>query len=591
MIVGAASFCERSALAAADEVMRRAASHAGERGELLHGSDAASVYSTVPRATRRGPRAWHHDDERVWLFGDAIESFTPPASARITLEGIVASQLHGRWLAVRLGEGGRSLSFATDRLGIAWLYVMYVDGMCLFASDFSALAAVLGARARVDHGVATCELALGHMPGDRTIFEQIVLAPAGAIFTLESSGLRVHAHRATSYGVRYVADTRASKFDRLERIYDRITADCVSRHTSGLALSISAGLDSRYGLAYLDRRKRLDALCTFGHPESDEVRGAKATCSVVGATNDIFEVPPADWGQWTRAIQALGNCGMTQWSGWAESWLGFLARHGQAVMIGYLGDALTGKHIGTRVDHDDPLAFWLRFHDVEWWTRSPLLARKRSADLGQHLRHELERRLAGEEFAGPHQKLLHLDLYGRQRRWVACQPNWLQRSVIPELFFYDEELIDFWCNLPVDDLLQQRLYRDFATSRFPRLFRRNEGRAPGLLTRLGRRIARTMAGRDSGERHATRVPVIDHARILGPNRGHILELAKRVEPLARSTIDVPAFCDAIDRYDGSSSVVSSMLMRVVNLFLLLDLCNGIESPGARHVEMVGDESP
>jgi hypothetical protein len=34
-----------------------------------------------------------------------------------------------------------------------------------------------------------------------------------------------------------------------------------------------------------------------------------------------------------------------------------------------------------------------------------------------------------------------------------------------------------------------------------------------------------------------------------------------------------------------------MLMRVVNLFLLLDVCNGTDSSGARHLATVGDERP
>jgi hypothetical protein len=435
---------------------------------------------------------------------------------------------------------------------------------------------MLGDGANVDRDAALCELILGYSPDDRTLFQQIRIAPAGAIFSIHASGIAVRARSLVRYGDRYGGAGLKAKFRELDEAYERIAARYNDRPASDLVISISAGFDSRYALAYLATETGRPGLCTFGHPDSEEVEGARLRCAAIGRTTDVFDVPEADWSQWIRGIQSLGNCGMTQWSGWAESWLEFLARHGDAVVIGYVGDALTGKHIGQRGDDADPVDFWMRFNDVAWWGSAPILRQEVRAPAGSLVREQVRAAIAEHSFAYPHQNIVHMDLYGRQRRWVAAQPNSLQRRVVPALFFFDEQLIDFWCNVGADDLLGQRLYRQFASERFPRLFPKNEGRAPGVLKRGLRKVLGTLQGVATGESRGQRPRVIDPARIIGPNRAHIVRLARRVRHLAEPIIDVEAFCDAVNRYHGTFGLGASMLIRTVNLCMLLDLCNGVE---------------
>jgi hypothetical protein len=176
-----------------------------------------------------------------------------------------------------------------------------------------------------------------------------------------------------------------------------------------------------------------------------------------------------------------------------------------------------------------------------------------------------------------HQQILQLDLYGRQRRWVATQPNLIQRRLTPVLLFYDRALIDFWSNLPPQDLLGQRLYREYAQTRFARLFPAGEDQRPQPLARAARRALRSARAVLTGRKPARRPPVIDHAQMIIPNRTHILALARRTWHLAEPILDMAVFCMQIERYrqgmpsEGSAVVSSGMLLRTTNLLLLLDL--------------------
>jgi hypothetical protein len=457
-------------------------------------------------------------------------------------------------------------------LGLAWLYVARVPNGYVFSSDFAAVASAVGPGLTVDGDTALLELALGYAPDQRTIFNEIDLLPAGSVIELDPSDIKVVASAPLRYGDRYAGVSTAKKYERLDEIGDKIVCNAAKAVEKNLVVSISAGYDSRYALAFLERHDIRARLCTFGTPESDEVQGAVSVCKRVGRRTSLFPIERAEFGQWRRAIQQLGNTGMIQWSGWAESWLEFLCRHGRYAVIGYLGDALTGKHLGgIHRSEEDWLKFWERWSTDGGWADSSLLTPSARERLRDCLSARLGQAAALPSTALPHQRALHLDLYGRQRRWVAGQPNLISRFLTPLLFFYDNDLIDFWTNLPAEDLLHQKLYLSYAQSRFPRLFPRGEGEPPSLVRRAIRkagRLASAAAGHNANWPHPR---VVDHDAIIIPNKQRILDLAERVAPLAGDIIDVSAFREQVELYGRSPTVPSLHIMKAVNLFMLLDL--------------------
>jgi hypothetical protein len=156
----------------------------------------------------------------------------------------------------------------------------------------------------------------------------------------------------------------------------------------------------------------------------------------------------------------------------------------------------------------------------------------------------------------------------------------MSRLTTPVLFFYDLDLLEFWGNLSADDMFGQQLYRSYAQSRFPRLFSSSEGKQMGLVARLARRAmaaARPSATRRSSARQGA--GVIEHERIIQPNRDNILGLLDRVAPMAAGVLDVAAFRTAVSEYGMTSTnkISSGNMIRAVNTFFLLDLVNAPDS--------------
>src|SRR5690606_2235622 len=139
--------------------------------------------------------------------------------------------------------------------------------------------------------------------------------------------------------------------------------------------------------------------------------------------------PEGTWEAWQRIVVQLGSAGMVQWTGWVVGWLERLRAEGSKVVIGYLGDALSGRHFLGPLDAVSYWGqYWLGFTRIDDWLTSPLIAPGARARAGEAVQKHVHDDCQGIDFAFPFQRALHLDLYGRQRRWTAAQPHLLSRA-------------------------------------------------------------------------------------------------------------------------------------------------------------------
>lgn len=475
--------------------------------------------------------------------------------------------LPGLWLALVWNQNAKSFRIITDRLGGMWVYLARTHTGFAFSCDFAALALFVGAGLRVDVDTALLELVLGYTPGESTIFREIFLPPPGAVTELRGRELRVISRSGFSFGDRYAESSRQEKFEALDAIFDRITRDTLTHDDQ--VLSFSAGFDSRYALGLTTTRSGFSPrLATFGDPKSQEVEGARSVAALIGQETDLFTFEDADWASWTRCIRTLGNSGLVQWAGWAEQWLSFLRARANRAIIGYLGDALSGKHLHPSGTFPSWRTDWIRWSEGPWATSALISesARERVREVALGRFAQLAR---GSQYALPHQEALHFDLHGRQRRWVASQPNLMSRYLAPVTFFCDDELYDFWTNVPLEDLLNQKLYLDYAHSRFPLLFPR-ASKSRFSKERIRNKAAH-LVGRVLGRRQRVQPPVVDRSRITDSNKERILALIdKGAGPLAE-VVDIGSFrmaVEALDEEKPMDAQFSLMVIRMTNLLLL-----------------------
>lgn len=285
-------------------------------------------------------------------------------------------------------------------------------------------------------------------------------------------------------------------------------------------------------------------------------------------------------------IQSLGNGGIVQWCGWAHDWLSFVRQRADACVIGYLGDALSGKRLDLLLSEDGPareldarLGLWVRrwvaFElDMGEWAQSPLLR--------PHARHALTRAaaerfgaLAAEAtYAVDFQQALHCNLVGRQRRWVATQPALMCSHVKPLTFFADKAYRQFWMNVGLKDLLGQSLYLRYAEQRFPRFFPKRPGSARRLARRVSGKLQRELDAMLGRKPVPKRPPPIIRERLLEPHFPRIRDALQAAAPWLDDIVDVAAMRQAVDVYARGAAdprLTTGMLFRCVNVMHLLAL--------------------
>lgn len=539
----------------------------------LFADERVALYSVErPEHEPRKVAARFEDGREFWIVGDvnyAVDRVVSRVQRELESKREVPGGLPGRWLGIEYSHQSHRVRIHTDRLGIGWLYLARVPGGWLFCSDFGALIGGLDHAPGVDYEVCLSELALGYAFDDRTVFEGVTLAPAGASFDLGETGLENVTKRRIEYGDALVGKTDAEKFEILDGLWD-VTVERYFKSYSHPIISISGGFDSRHALAFFHKFGLEARYFTFGDPASEEVAKARSHCAKCGVTTQVYHFEQSNWDDWREAIQQVGNTGVVQWVGWARAWHEQLYQNGSSLVTGIFGGPWTGTHLGSSEPADgDWINRW-----VEWgagdWLNSPLLRPEARQWMESSVRAGLEKAVSEATVAFPHQQAVHLDIYGRQRRWTAVQPALISRFLTPIPYLYSDEMMDFFTNLPFEDLCRQRLYLAYARSRFPDLFP-PEAPAPSLLSRGVRKVGRITKAMISGGPEQQPARVIDHARMIEPNRDRIVELARRFAHIIDSIIDVERFCEGVGAFGSANTISSYEIIRCVNLFWLLAL--------------------
>ena len=558
------------------QLTRRVRRHEHQVIEPLHDGSSLSLFNLFPENLGASDVLELRDSENRPCWFSDITGTHVTIKERITdllerYQWDTPIDLPGQWIALQWDENSPSLKIATDFLGSVWLYLAQIPGGYVFAQDFGALAGHPAFRGELDDHNILVELGLGYLPDNSTIYKNISIVPPGAVVELSASGIRTVALDTLSYGSDHGSLKQAQKFQMLDGIFERIYTSSIENQTDETCISLSAGMDSRYALALLQKHGRKCQPFTFGAENSEEVFQARRIASLTGSAPEVFSFDQASWSGWSNTTRQLGNIGMIQWVGWSDEWLRLLSARHRYVLIGYLGDALSGKHLRLGRDNHDWMSAWVDW-SIDAWASSPYLREDCQAEIRDLVRNRLAAVADMASLPLPHQLAMHLDLFGRQRRWVASQPNLISNYLRPKTYFVNRELVDFWINLPYEDLHEQRLYRSYAQSRFPQLFNRNEFKK-SLTSRIRSKITHGIKDLVKGQK-PSRVPfVIERDRILYQNIDDIRELVDKTEDKLNHIIDFQALSLLLEechREGTLSQAKSGIMMRGVNLMMLVD---------------------
>jgi hypothetical protein len=495
-----------------------------------------------------------------FLIGDFPSS--PPHNPACTHDPIDDA---GAWFTFAYDPARASLDITGDAMGTAWLYLAQTKDAWFLASDFGALVKARPVTPQIDEDALLSLMALGYIPDQKTLFKGITMLPPGATVRLDRHGIRTLRTRTLPYGDRYASLSRDQKFTVLDGLFETVTDRWFSA-ADGLVLSLSSGLDSRYGLGLLRKRGCRARYATFGHPRSADARGARSLSHSLGLDSHVFFAPPDEnWTSWERSISALGGIGGFQWLGWSEPWFEALKRLGTHVALGLYGDTLSGKHLVQDGDSNQWFSNWEKSELRDGWIDVPLLRPGVSEQMRSVVRAGWNSTAVGTTFAFPHQQALHFDFYCRQRRSSAAQVNMASRFLRPIPFFHDPALLEFWTNLPFEDLRGQSLYRAYARSRFPDVFP-DEPR-PALFRRAVGTIANLGASVSPSLKAFVTPPEINRHRRYRRHGTAVVDLLNTTLPQIDHLVDARATASAVHRPELNILQKS----RVINLCMLLRL--------------------
>jgi len=482
--------------------------------------------------------------------------------------------LDGYWLAFAYDRKSESLDVKCDRLGVAWLYWAQVLGGIAFSSDFGALVRCLPNRPQLNDEACLLSLTLTYPIGDSTCFKQVRLLSPGS--SLQFRDGRVFESRSSqpAYGDRWAGVSREEKFSALDGALDAsYRAWTLSDSSVPWAVALSSGNDSRYGLGLLLRHGQRPSCATFGLPGSTDVKGAVAICRQEQLSHEFFSTSrQTSWEAWSDAIQRLGVVSGFQYAaGWGQDWRRVLAALGGQVVLGYLGDALSGRHLIDK-HNGDWLANWeawsLDEREDGSWTGSAILRPQAREQARATLRAALLEASDGLQFSCQHQQALHLDLFCRQRRATASQVNFLTDEVPIAPLFYTREMIDFWSNLSYADLKGQALYLEYARARYPELFA--PPRQPSLTRRARGTLANLVVAIAPELRSYVAPPEIDSRALMAQHLDRARSLIRNYGEAVSQLVDLVALSRWLDRFSIRESQNAPGLQRFWNLLLLIE---------------------
>lgn len=507
-------------------------------------------------------------------------------------------KLDGYWVALAFDDKNHRLKVLCDTLGVGWLYWTRTRGGVAFSSDFGALARSLERAPQVDDQACLLSLTITYPLGDATCFEGIrLLSPASAL-VFDGENVSREPLPLLSYGDDWVGMSREAKFEVLEAaLDDSYDVWSSSRPGTGWAVALSSGKDSRYSLGLLLKHNERPACATFGLPGSTDVNGAIATCRQERLQHRVYHPSlSTSWESWKTAIQRLGVVAGYQYAGgWGHDWRRTLASLDGQVVLGFLGDALSGLHLVDRFK-GDWIANWeawsLDENDDGSWTGSQMIRSVVRREARATIRASMLKECENLDAALDHQLAFHLDLFSRQRRATASQINFLTDEIAVAPLLYTRKMIQFWGNLAYEDLREQSLYLDFAQNRLPRLF--PPPRRPSLIERGKGTLANLAVDLWPALRSRVKPPEIDTRAIVARHLDDLKMLVRNYGDAVSHIVDLSALLAWLDRFNEDRGPQAGGLQRFWNLMLLMDAglgkASGDVTESARTSKATGKES-
>jgi len=367
-----------------------------------------------------------------------------------------------------------TLIVAMDRLATKKVYVWHSGETTLVATELRALLGHPMAPREIDAVAVEQFLITSHLVDTRSLIRGVrVLAP-GSLTQINRAGMTSERYWTPAIAPAH-DDGLDNWADRLAEVLSpAVTARCGDEPP---LLPLSGGLDARSVAAFIPPALAAAATTgSFGHAHCYDVRYGRRIARALGASFKQLPIPEDFFRQYLEPVQALCD-GEVSIEAFPIYRLIEMGQPGRSMLMGYLGDALSGGHLlgldGSPADRGSQLdAVWRKKYQGKGFSEQllgqVLLPERYQAARGS-TRSLMHAALDQAEAETLDEKALVVELQHRQSRYIAYFGRLLSSRYRVENPFLDLNVLDTFLSMPLVHRQGQRAYRRMLVRHAPRL--------------------------------------------------------------------------------------------------------------------------
>lgn len=402
-------------------------------------------------------------DRRVAWVGQTLADAGDTSEATIEMlscatDPQVAADMNGHFAAAVVERDSGRVTLWSDRHNHYPIYV-YRGARCGAASTLLAGVLPFVEQRSLSLSAADVLLRTGELIGDATLLSDVVILPAGTRATAAAGRWETQRY----WRIQFEPDPRMGFDDAVERVSETLgrAVQRVEDANPRLGITLSGGLDSRLLLATCRHPQRVPSF-TWGLPGCRDITCAAAVAQAVGSPHHVRHwEPDAFVARWSDGVRhASGGFGIHEMH--MLPFVGLLAEHCDVVLNGLAGDVLLGGNFVK--------SGWLAQSDLgalaaetwRWRVRADVDARVDRVMAGHRDRGAACRAWcdAMETVPGHGANArLHTWLFeNRVFRFTNCGTFLLRAGVESQSPFFDRDVVDAICAIPLAYKLKHRLY-------------------------------------------------------------------------------------------------------------------------------------
>ncbi len=374
----------------------------------------------------------------------------------------------------------KSLLVTSDYLSTKSLYYWRQDDLLVISSSLKSFRLLPFIPKQLNPQVLASTLAISHPLSDETLIAGVKTLPVNGATVFSQSQIDFIPRSKT--GDKISTATEAESILQLDELMEQSIATWLGDRPQAL-IALSGGLDSRILLGYLQRSQRQITAATWGEPESDDFRlgvelaGATETEYLTYILTGDSNIPETDlkFPGWQTESFSVNNVPF-YWRGWID----LLQAQDLPVIHGFLGGPLGGGRLpkwGVSETYFGQEVNDGVINELHTWgtkaasdTLTELAKTKFMPYLTTGMADNLVEAFNQIDRPYVYQRLMCLDFYYRQRRYLGNAISKIMGTFLPAMLpFYTKNNLDFVLQLPLELILDRRIFRQLLLKQFPAL--------------------------------------------------------------------------------------------------------------------------